>query len=355
MDDSVADALQDIGLTEYQTRAYVTAVERGRSSLSNLADAADIPTQRIYDVVDDLEELGLVEVHEGSGGKEAIAVAPDVGLTELKRQRVDRLEATVDTAIDELDQLFSEVDTSAGFVSVVSHDSSVRRHVTSAIESAEWWLFLSLPADWYTDLRAEIESAVERGVTVRLLVQPADDGSTEPAPFPDGVLVRRRRAADLVVAADREYGIFRGIGSPAVSRPSLVTKDRSLVEMFQRYSEQFWTASEPLQTDASSPRRYLTPWQALTDNADRLAAGEPLEAYVEGHETETGRTGTWSGAVVDHELRPADQSDFSVVLPEIARLTLDTADGHVTVGGWDATLEDVAAHGVEIRRPSTDE
>jgi hypothetical protein len=38
----------------------------------------------------------------------------------------------------------------------------------------------------------------------------------------------------------------------------------------------------------------------------------------------------------------------SVVPPGVARLLIETNDGNVSVGGWDATLEDVAAHGIEI-------
>jgi sugar-specific transcriptional regulator TrmB len=351
MDDRLVDVLQEIGLTQYQSRAYIGAVRLGTASFSTLSDEADIPQQRIYDVVDDLEEIGLVEVHEGGSGKEAVAVPPEVGLDELKQQHLDRFESSVETAIDDLGEKFQEVDASRGFVTVLNHESSVRRHVTNAIESADWWLFCSLPVDWYRDLRPVIRDALERDVTVRLLLQDEDRAVVEEANYPDGVLVRYRPSADLVVAADRAYGIFRGIAAPAVTRPSLVTKDQSMVEMFQRYSEQFWTGSDWIRTDHPYPRRYLTPWRALADHPEDLAEGAVLEAHVEGHETETGRDGAWSGPIVDHEIEPASGVDHSVVLPSVARLVIDTGDGERTVGGWDATLEDVAAHGLEIRRP----
>ncbi|WP_323191893.1 TrmB family transcriptional regulator [Halostella sp. PRR32] len=366
MDDSIVDLLQEIGLTEYQSRAYVAAVSLGTARLSALSDESDIPQQRIYDVVDDLKKLGLLEIHEGSGGKEAVAVPPEVGLTELKEQRLDRFESNVDTAIADLGQRFDEVDTSMGFVTVVNHESSTRRHIRDAVESAEWWLFLSLPMDWYADLRGDIRSALERGVTVRLLVQADDRATVEDAAFPDGLVVRHRPSADLVVAADREYGVFRGLASPAVTRPSLITRDESMVEMFQRYSEQFWMGSKRIQTEFSYPRRYLTPWRAIIDHIDLMGSqqGEPeqsdgqepqvsgdISVYVEGHNTDTGRSGTWEGQVVDYVFESSLDAEETFVLPEVARLVVETDDGQVTVGGWDAILEDVAAHGLEIRRP----
>ena len=351
MDEHVVDILQSIGLSEYQSRAYVTAVGLGSTTLSSLSDEADIPQQRIYDVVDDLEERGLVEVHEGKNGKEAVAVPPTVGLAEHKRQRIDVFESSVDDAMDELSKRFDERNTSAGFVTVLNHRSSVRRHVRTAIESAEWWLFCSLSVEWYQDVQEEIQAALERGVTVRLLVQADDPATVENSLYPDGLLVRYRPSADLVVAADREYGIFRGVSSESVARPSLVSRDESMVEMFQRYSEQFWTGSMRVRTERPYPRRYLAPWRVIGDHVDLLDAGERPLVTVEGHDTETGRVGTWEGVVVDYEFESEYEADFSVVLPEVARLVVETGGERLTVGGWDATLEDVAAHGIEVRPP----
>jgi sugar-specific transcriptional regulator TrmB len=349
MENRLVDILEEIGLTQYQSRAYIASVSLGRTGFSNLSDESDIPQQRIYDVVDDLEALGLVEIHEGSGGKEAVAVPPSVGLEELKQQRIDRYESNVETAIGDLDERFDAVAESAGYVTVLNHESSVRRHVREAIGSAEWWLFCSLPVDWYRELAPEIEAAVDRGVTARVLLQGEDPEPIEAATYPAGLLVRHRASADVIVAADREYGIFRGLAAPAVTRPSLVTRDESMVEMFQRYSEQFWTGSRVIAADHPYPRRYLTPWRALDDHADALEAGERLEVHVEGHETGTGRHDTWSGPIVDHELVLHSETD-AAVLPEVVRLVVETDEGERTVGGWDATLEDVAAHGLEIRR-----
>lgn len=350
-DDALVDELESIGLTEYQSRAYVAAVRLGTAPFSDLADEADIPQQRIYDVVYDLDELGLVEVHEGRRGKEAVAPPPETALTELKRRRIEEFTSTFDSLTTDLQGRYNDTErSSGGFVTVVSHDSSVNRHVREAVESAEWWLFVSVPVDRYEALADDLQAAVDRDVTVRVLLQSDPDNRTvDAAAVPEGALVRRRPAADMLVAADREYGVFRGISAPAVARPALVTRDENIVEMLQRYSEQFWAASASIQERHRYPRRYLTPWQALVD-LDQDPPEGAVEAYVEGHDTTTGRRGTWEGRVIDYELDAAEGTDFSVVLPEVARLTLETDEDTLSVGGWDATLEDVAAHALELRR-----
>lgn len=348
-DDGLFDVLQEIGLTEYQSRAYVAAVRLGTSRFSELSDEADIPQQRIYDVVDDLEGLGLVEVHEASQGKEAVAVDPETGLNELKEQRVDEFASNVETAVTNLDQRYEESDTSLGFVTVVNHESSVRRHVASAIASADWWLFISIPYDWYGDLEPDLRAAVDRGVTVRALVQSENRSRVDQTTYLEGMAVRHRPGADLVVAADRNYGVFRGIAAPSVSRPSLVTWDENIVEMLQRYTEQFWLPSREVFAERPFPRRYLNPWLAISDLEDRLADGDHLQAYVEGHDTSTGQSGTWEGHIVDAETQAGGSLESPLGLPEVARLTIEVDGEQVTLGGWDATLEDVAAHGIEIR------
>lgn len=66
-DEDVVSHLQELGLTAYQSRAYVAAVRLGTARPNELAEAAEIPQARIYDVIDDLADLSLVEIRERTG------------------------------------------------------------------------------------------------------------------------------------------------------------------------------------------------------------------------------------------------------------------------------------------------
>lgn len=349
-EDDVVDDLMEIGLTEYQSRAYVAAVTLGTADFSSVAEESGIPRQRIYDVIYSLEDLGLVEVHEGGNGKEVAAPPPETVLEELRDRRLDEVALQFDRLKEGLQQEYSQVERTRGFVTVVRHQSSVRRHVRSAVEAAGWWLFLSLDVDTYEAVVEEVREAMDRDVSVRLLLHVGEPRDLPDVALPEGLEVRRRPSADTLVAADRDYGVFRGVAAPTVRRPTLVTRDENVVEMLQRYSQQFWTASESVRTTEGFPRRYLSPWQAIVDVRRAGIPADALRLRVEGHATETGRRGTWAGDLLDYELRAHEESDFAVTLPEVARLTIDADGETVTVGGWDATLEDVAAHGIEIDR-----
>lgn len=344
--DELIDELEAIGLTEYQSRTYIATVSLGSARFSALADEAGVPQQRVYDVIDDLQEMGLVEVHENSGGKRAVSISPEDALTELKRRHVESFESSVDRAVEQLRTEFETTEPSAGFVATVSSDSSFLRHARNAIDAAEWWLFLSLTPRRCEELAAEITAASDRGVTVRLLVL-GDDVTTAPIDeFQSDVQIRRRRWADTIVAADRHYGIFRGISSPVLSRATLVTRDETIVTLIQRYSRLFWTGSDELVERRSFPRRYLSPQQVLSDIPD-VADGE-YWAVVEGYEIDSGDSRVLAGKVVEFEWFPAAVSEYDIVLPTVVNLTIETEDDRVTVGGFDAVAESVGATGIEI-------
>jgi sugar-specific transcriptional regulator TrmB len=350
-EDQIVDELGEIGLTEYQSRAYLAAVSLGSADFATVADESDIPRQRIYDVIYSLDERGLIEVHEGESGKQVVAPSPETVLEELKNRQLDEVALRFDRVAEELQQEHAQAEADHGFVTVVNHQSSIRRHVRSAVEEARWWLFLSLDVETYESVAEDVRAVLDQGTTVRLLVQGAEsDEAVDSLSFPDGLVVKHRPSADTVVAADRTYGVFRGISALSVSRPTLVTKNENIVEMLQRYSEQFWAAFEPVQTERGFPRRYLSPWHALLDIQPSDVPIDELQVRVEGHATDTGQRGTWDGRITDYELRAHEETGFPVVLPEIARLTVETDRGEFSVGGWDATLEDVAAHGLEVNR-----
>lgn len=352
-EDQIVESLQELGLTEYQSRAYVAAVRLGTARPNDLADESGVPQARVYDVIDDLEDRGLVEVHQRSRGKEVSAPPPEQALDGLKERHITEFTETANGAAAALSRLHERKQADGAFVSMVSHRESALRHAERAIESAEWWLTLSLSPDRYRQLADAIEAALDRGVTVRLLLRADDresgsDGALSDLSFPDGLRVRYRELADTFVLADRTYGVYSSARPQGAAEPYLIMQEPNLVLVFQSYAEQIWPASEVIRTGDGFPRRYLDPWHAIVDLRDELDAGAEFAATATGRETETGRSDTWTGRLVGYDLEGPTDADFSVAIPVTASLTVATDDGELSVGGWKARIEDVAADGVEI-------
>jgi len=62
-------ALQDLGLTEYETRAYVALLQRGSMTASKISEMAPVPYSKIYEVLGSLERKGWIEIESGRPSK----------------------------------------------------------------------------------------------------------------------------------------------------------------------------------------------------------------------------------------------------------------------------------------------
>jgi sugar-specific transcriptional regulator TrmB len=74
--------LTRLGLTTYEARAYVALVTRDSFTAAQVARQANLPRQRIYDVLSTLVEKGLASARPGTVVKYA-AVAPDAAIERL--------------------------------------------------------------------------------------------------------------------------------------------------------------------------------------------------------------------------------------------------------------------------------
>ena len=348
MDEDVVEHLQELGLTEYQSRGYLAAVKLGSARPSELAEESGVPRARIYDVIDDLGRLGFVDVRERSGGKEVTAPPPEVVLEQFRKRKVTRLSETVESTVSALERVHDPAEASTGFVSMVGLRESAVRHAKQAIEEADWWLSMAVPYELFLDLADEVEAAIDRGVNVRLVLPEEDARSVDPVDLPDWIQVRHRSLADTLIAADRSYGVFSSRSPRQDEEPFIATQVENLVFLFQNYFEQFWTGSAWLQSVDTFPRRYLDPWRVLKELADDVDDGAEFTVRVSGYHTVEERTGTWEGPLVDYELSSPDPADYRVVLPVKAALFLEIDGERTEIGGRKAVLAPIAADGLEV-------
>lgn len=348
VDRELLQRLQELGLTEYQSRAYVASVSAGEARPSDLVDDSGVPQGRIYGVIDELEDLGLVEVRSGSQGKVVSAPSPQTVLSDLKRRRIDDLSETISAATSDLEQLHQQADREAqGYVSMVKRDETAIRHAKRAIGNADYWLTVCIPDSLYEELAEGLVEAAERGVTVRLLLtgtDPEDVGRE----FPEALCVRYRATADTFVVADRTYGVFSSKHPAQDRQPYIISQEPNLVLLFQNYGQQVWNASRIVQDVSGFPRRYLDPWRAIIDLRELFDEEAELVAIADGRRTDTREGGTWEGSITGYDIGGPADIDYLSSPPTFASLTIETEDGPVAVGGWKATIEDVAARGIEI-------
>lgn len=74
------DVLRRLGFTQYEARVYVSLLMRGTATASELSDLSNIPYTRVYDVLNQLEEKGLVATIPGRPLKFE-ALDPEIALS----------------------------------------------------------------------------------------------------------------------------------------------------------------------------------------------------------------------------------------------------------------------------------
>jgi sugar-specific transcriptional regulator TrmB len=102
--DGLVPELTRLGLTNYEARAYLALIKRGSATGAQVARLADLPRQRIYDVLATLVEKGLASSRPGDVVKYA-AVPPQVALETLvenHRQHLARLEQEAAVVVEHL-------------------------------------------------------------------------------------------------------------------------------------------------------------------------------------------------------------------------------------------------------------
>ncbi|MFC1412580.1 TrmB family transcriptional regulator [Streptacidiphilus sp. N1-12] len=103
-DDRRAADLEELGLTNYEARVYLALIRRDVFTAAEVAREAQVPRQRVYDVLEGLTRRQLAVLHPGKVAGYS-AVAPEIAvdrLMEQQRRSLGRLERLSDELAREL-------------------------------------------------------------------------------------------------------------------------------------------------------------------------------------------------------------------------------------------------------------
>ena len=60
VEEKLRRALHNLGLTDYEMRAYISLLKAGKLTASELSEVAGVPYSKIYDVLENLEKKGWI-------------------------------------------------------------------------------------------------------------------------------------------------------------------------------------------------------------------------------------------------------------------------------------------------------
>lgn len=112
----LASALQSLGLTEYETRAYISLLSLGIADARSLCSESNVPSSKIYSIMNKFQLMGLAVIQQSKPAKFKVS-NPSFGLMKLMENRekeINSLKETLPLLQSELEEIYSSADKKIG-------------------------------------------------------------------------------------------------------------------------------------------------------------------------------------------------------------------------------------------------
>ncbi len=253
--------LQDIGLNAYESRAFLVLIGHSSFKALEVAGRANIPRQKIYEVLDSLAEKGFVRVVQGKA-KRFSAVEPKLALEgylqrkqeafESKWQERQRLAGLLS---DDLAAVFSTGNQGTGpldYIRIVADTAQIAEEYRRMLNNSESeYLEFARPPYGVDPVREPaVRQMAEKGIQCRLLFldQAVDDRGDLKALATADAEVRVIGALPMKLALfDSRRGMI-SLDDPVVSHSqitALVFEHDGLSSAMRSLFEQFWAQASP--------------------------------------------------------------------------------------------------------------
>jgi len=177
-------SLRDLGLSEYEARAYRALLKTGPTTAKELSRVSDVPMGRIYDVLNSIETYNLVRSQSASRPKKYVAVEPQTALDRLLEDKKRELEEKANQYETIVDDLVGELETAEPveetfWTAAVGPEETVDLLVERLAAADERIIMVAATLSQQFDIDMvgdliveELSNALERDVTVSLLMRP---------------------------------------------------------------------------------------------------------------------------------------------------------------------------------------
>jgi sugar-specific transcriptional regulator TrmB len=177
--------LRDLGLSEYEARAYRALLKTGPTTAKELSRVSDVPMGRIYDVLNSIEQYNLVRSQSASRPKKYVAVEPETALNRLLADKKRELDEKAEQYEGIVDDLQGELETAEPveetfWTAAVGPDETIDLLVErlAAADGRIVMVLSTYTQDFFdidvvgTLILDELAAALDRDVEVWLLMRP---------------------------------------------------------------------------------------------------------------------------------------------------------------------------------------
>jgi sugar-specific transcriptional regulator TrmB len=169
--------LRDIGLKEYEAKAFTAVVQCGVCSADQVSKISHIPLTRVYETMQSLQKLGIVTVLNTRPKKyRLVSVDALSNLIENKKRLMSQELERSETIIKEIKSMVPKAtlgdsdEIKEGFWIIKGREPSARKIMDEERKAEKEILFFSDDYSWFPKFRKLLESKINQGITVKVLV-----------------------------------------------------------------------------------------------------------------------------------------------------------------------------------------
>ncbi len=239
--------LRELGLTGYETRAYLALLEGGVLTASQVSENAGVPYSKIYETLTSLERKGWIETEHGRPGR-YYPKAPSEALATAKLQLEEKLKTWEKTISSELQPFYEKREIrEKPDIWILRGELSTAAKLREMLEKAENELMVAAPtfpkalADSVMSILLRLQSAY---VKILFMISKQDTAwNFKELGRVAEVRVRDQMFGGGVIVDGKEAILFLG-----EDKPTLViwSNHIGLVQFAKDYFQHLWNSSKTI-------------------------------------------------------------------------------------------------------------
>jgi len=241
--------LRQVGLTDYETRAYLILLERGVMTASEVSEHGSVPYSKVYETLNSLERKGWIEAERGRPSR-YFPKSPSEALEAAKLRLEDMVSGWKRVVLGELQPLYERRELlEKPDIWILRGEFSVLAKLREMLGDARKELMVAAPAfakDFVDAVVSMLSQLRDSGVNVHVMV--TRDWDIEKIAKVGEFRVREDMFGGGVVVDSREALLFLG-----EDKPTLViwSNHMGLVKFARDYFQYLWESAKDARAQRS--------------------------------------------------------------------------------------------------------
>jgi sugar-specific transcriptional regulator TrmB len=242
-------ALKDLGLTQYEIKAYVALLATGPIHANIISKEAEVPYSKIYEVLGNLEKKGWIETDHDRPAR-YFPKSPSMALDTVKTKVESEIRRNENQVISELQPLFEDKESrEKPSIWIVHGDFNILTRIRQTLLNCEKELLLVIPnilGEVVDLLTPSLSTLKNRSVKLTILtIHALDTKVLNRLAYLSELRVRDQMFGGGVISDAREVILLLGDDEKSSSSIAICSEHPGLAKLAKSYFTYLWDESKP--------------------------------------------------------------------------------------------------------------